>query len=319
MPMIIILLNIFLYDTKTSEYIAVSGTDCRVVILSTDGWIVITELKLEDQIQSLQFSSNNEYLALASKFNKTYVVAVESWKICSETTHSTPVLSIGFSSNVERFTVGLSDGILCLLDPKSFDVAAPSSAKFIGEMDQSDSPIYALDWSSDGKYLAIGRGDASISIHESSSVMDNFFFSTAELKANSGAAILTLSFGVASKFLSAGGEDWKISIYDVNNNFSLSREIILFAAILSFTWSSDGLYLGVSCDDKKGVTIYDTISWNQVENIEGEEIAKTVSDELANYIDWSDDGRFFALAGDGELRIVDTATWKVSECIKHSS
>ena len=147
-------------------------------------------------IYTLQFSKDNEYLALGGVENVAYVISVETWEIISETHMSSSILTVGFSLKNERLALGLADGVLSLLEPDT-----NTNWKIISEMDENDSPILSLDWSNNEKYLALGRNDSTLTIHESQSVLDNFFMPETELIRGGGAPVYSLRFGVEGKFL----------------------------------------------------------------------------------------------------------------------
>jgi WD40 repeat protein len=98
------------------------------------------------------------------------VISVGTWEIIQESQLSANVICLAFSMHNEILTLGLSDGILAFVNP-SYD----GRWEVAGEMDSSNSPVLAVDWSSCGNYLAVGRCDSAVTIHDSQSIFDNFF------------------------------------------------------------------------------------------------------------------------------------------------
>lgn len=174
-----------------SDYIAISGSNGVVAILDTRTWSTIHEIPTKATVQSLSFSPSNEYLALGSENSSTAIISLPSFNLLTTIPSIASIHCLSFSPDSSRLALGDADGMLSVISVVDWNL--------LGEMDESESPIYALDWSIDGEYLAIGRSNAVSTIHDCSSVYRNFWVPRAELIRKS--AVNTIAFSPAGDYL----------------------------------------------------------------------------------------------------------------------
>ena len=164
------------------------------------------EFEFSAPITTMQFSSSNNYLALGlENSTKCFIINVQTWELCSEIQLASVIHCLGFSTRDGQLFLGKADGSLSVLaDGPACSFSSPendSSWNIIGEMDTSDSPIFCLDLSLNGDYLAVGRGDALVTVHEPQQIFEHVFVPQAELRRQGGAPVNTVAFGARGKFL----------------------------------------------------------------------------------------------------------------------
>ena len=141
-------------------------------------------------VRSLVFSHSSNYLAVGGDEGVLYVLSVPTRSMVLNTIFSSPIQSIAFSRRDERLSVGSIDGILTLLCPDA-------DWEPMGEIDDNESPILTQDWCS--KYLAIGREDGSVTVHDTERTFSNFFVPVAEFSHS--LAVRSVAFGASGRFL----------------------------------------------------------------------------------------------------------------------
>jgi len=141
-------------------------------------------------LRTLAFSHSKNFLALGGDEGVLYVLSVPSRSIIFNTIFNAAITTVAFSRHDERLAVGSKDGVLTLLCPDA-------DWEPVGELDFSESPILAQDWSS--KTLAIGREDGSVAIFDAEKAFGNFFVPLAEFSHS--LPVRTLSFGTSGRWL----------------------------------------------------------------------------------------------------------------------
>lgn len=142
-------------------------------------------------VNAIHFSRKSDILVLGGEDGIVHVVSTADWHTVKEIkVSSSSVRAIRFSRLDERLAVGCSDGVLALLNPAN-------GWKIAGEIDQSESSVSSIDFSS--KHLAVGRYDGTVAVYEASGVYANFFLPEAELSRD--AAVNSVAFGVKGQFL----------------------------------------------------------------------------------------------------------------------
>ena len=167
-----------------SQFIAFSSSNKKIMIIETQGWTKVHEIPTKEIYESLSFSPCNEYLAIGSEHTSTFVISIPSFELLTTLPSIGAIHCLKFSPDSSSLALGDADGILSMVSSSDWNLLA--------EMDESESPIYALDWSQDGKFFAIGRNNALCTIHESSNVYSNFWVPQAELIRKS--AVNTVAF-----------------------------------------------------------------------------------------------------------------------------
>jgi len=302
--------------TTKSEYIIISGSDCRVVVLNTDDWAVITEMHFPKAIYAMTFSNCNEHLALGGADNTVHIVSVQTWEIIKEITVSSSILSMNFSKNNERLALGLANGAMSLLNPH-----ISSDWQVVGEMDESESPVLCLDWSRNGDFFVVGRANSISTVHDSQSIFENFFLPKAEIRTASGSPVNSVTFDSGGNFLAIGGGDWKVSIFVSKDDWALCHEIKMDGSISSVCWSSDARYLGVGGSNiRRREMVWDTTSWEPVGCLKSDiDYLKTEPDKESTSVAFSEDDQFFVVAYKSSmLKVFDTNSWEVKENIDYN-
>jgi WD40 repeat protein len=148
-------------------------------------------MKFNKPVRALCFSHNGGYLALGGEDCVIYAVDVQTWTVAGEIPTSAPILALSFCVEDSTLTSGAMDGMMNMVDTETWSI--------VGEMDSKDAPILSLDWSSNGKHLAVGRLDSTVTVHDSQSIFGNFFVPQAEL--TRGGAVHAVAFGLEGEFL----------------------------------------------------------------------------------------------------------------------
>jgi len=294
-----------------SKYVAIAASNQNVSIVETESWSIIHEFPMQYAVQSLSFSPSNEYLALGSESTSTCIFSIASFEIITTIPCISSIHCLQFSQNSSFLALGDADGMFTLVNTSDWSI--------FGEMDESESPVYAIDFSVDELYVALGRNNALCSVHTCESVFNNFWVPEIELIRNS--AINTISFSKSSDILAIGGGDWTVGVYSANDNWALIHELKMDGWILCCSWSIDSKCLAIGGTDlSRGVEVFDSSSWNKVPISEKDSSSVEGGvglGEEVHTISWSDDGKYLGVAGSGGIsRFVDTKTWSVKESIQ---
>ena len=289
--------------SRPSVYFAYATADGRVTIRSTGKWKVVKELTFPNYIQSLSFSRGGRFLALGGP-SVVYIASFPDWSIVAERALESPITSVVFSKNNERLAVGSSDGIVTLLDPRNRWQAA-------AEIDSSESPVLAMDWSS--KILAIGREDGTVSVYGTEKLLSNFCVPVVELPHKK--TVRAVGLGVGSRFLAVGGDDGVVNLYSSKGDWVLCHQVPAPGRIASIQWSPTGRFMAYG--GQEGLfNVIDTIFWMDVEEVKATMSDTTNSDRSDKYIStiaFSQDGRFVAYGGAGAgTSVLDSSTWETT-------
>lgn len=144
-------------------------------------------MRFSHAIRSVQFSWKSQFLALGGDGARVYIVSTANWRVLKEIKTGGTVNAIVFNRSDERLAVGVSDGILLVakqIEGFLWEVA--------GEIEDNDSSIVTLDWSK--KYLAVGRLDGSVSIHETENIFRNFLIPRLTIFRKK--AVYSVAFGI---------------------------------------------------------------------------------------------------------------------------
>jgi len=211
---------------------------------------------------------------------------------------------IGFSKHNERLAVGTDDGVLSLLDPaENYDAA--------GEIDVSDSPVMAIDWSS--RHFALSRKDGSVTLYDKNQVCSNFCVPLADLVHKG--PISGLAFGPSSRFLAVAGSKGLVSVYSAKGGWVLCHQLRATSDVSSLVWNASGRFLALGLRGG-GLQVVDTVFWADVDELSQIETASDQNDDRPRRptnLAFSQNGNALALTGEpGGMRVIDTTEWKVS-------
>eukprot|EP00592_Proboscia_alata_P010138 CAMPEP_0194362540 /NCGR_PEP_ID=MMETSP0174-20130528/10301_1 /TAXON_ID=216777 /ORGANISM="Proboscia alata, Strain PI-D3" /LENGTH=476 /DNA_ID=CAMNT_0039135469 /DNA_START=68 /DNA_END=1501 /DNA_ORIENTATION=- len=296
-----------------SEYIALAGNDCSVLIVSTQDWKLVKEIKFSTVVLRLSWSRNGDKLAFLTDQSDLSIFSSKSWDLFGKplSLHSKPN-AVRWSVDNGSVAVGTSDGRVVFYDPEA-------DWNISGEMDESQSPVNDLDWSSGNDFFAVGRKNGSCTIHDASSIFNGFFIAEAELERDG--AVLAVAFGAGDgSFLAVGGMDWKVGIYNGKDGWALCQEISMDGLILTVGWSPDGRYLAMGGADQAknhGVQVIDAISWEELNIVKNSSEDAT---ERVQSLSWNGDGNSLAITGNsGVGRIVDVNNQAVACTLDRSA
>lgn len=296
---------LFISFSCDDGFVALSCSDCRVMVLETQTWSVIHNISCKNPSKCLSFSQSNEYLAVASENSSTTIYSLPSFQVLTTIPYSGSINCLDFSSDSSCLALGDGYGMLNLISTSDWSILA--------ENDSEDSPIFTLDWSTDGKFFATGRNNGVCTIHENDSILGNFWVANTEITRNS--AICTVAFGAGHTFLAIGGQDWKVGIFLEKNNWSLYKELSMGGWVLSVAWSIDARYLALGGTDSKGGVVIDTSSWqclNELGKTSSPESNGVCVGEEVQSVSWSRNDKYLAMGGtSGNTQIISTKTWEV--------
>jgi len=307
-------------------YMASGGSDGSVLVYGTDNWEVVMELEFPGPIRCLCWSKAGEYLVVGIEDDDiVYVAQVgdPDWEIVEELRIDSSATCVGWSVADQRLAVGASDGSLTVIDTTQYPATewtvTTSANDSAGE---SEASVYTLDWSANGKYLAVGGAGATCNVYDAKRIVArNELEVQASITRDS--AVHTVSFGAGGNFLAIGGADYKLAVYRAKGDWALCQELKFDGWVLSASFCFDGRYLAAGAGNRKRpYTVVDTISWDSVA-VSEEHFADTLlanSSEEATSLDWSNDGKWLVIGSStGDVRVVDVDTLEVVYLIERGT
>ena len=271
-------------------------------------------------IQSIAWSKGGEYLVVGVQgYEIAYVAEITNTKfgIVAELGITAPTCCIGWALTDQMIAFGSSNGLLTVLDSTQ---RPPSSWSVVFEEKITSSAINSIDWSKNGKYLAIGDDDNGCEIFDAKSLReDNFLKSMTNLSRNS--PVLCVSFGAGGNFLAVGSADGKAAIYRAKGVFHLLNEINMDCQVSVCKWSHDGRYIALSERSEGSLgpyAVFDTIAWERLDLSE-EHFTDSLNTDNENCtsLDWSNDGRWLVIGGSaGNTRVIDVDEMEVAYLIE---
>ncbi|MBD3190137.1 MAG: hypothetical protein GF308_05815 [Candidatus Heimdallarchaeota archaeon] len=252
-----------------------------------------------DSVHDLAFSPNGKYLAAAIEDKTAQVFKTHHWSQPLMTLrHEYSVHSVAWSPDNQFLATGSIDGSV-----KIWQVLDASEVLTL----QKSGNALTLDWSSDGKYLAVGNfspDDRKPGVE----VWDTSNWE--QVPTNNDYCSWYVAFSPDSSFLAI---QYKLEGIEVLSVPDFSREVFLdfsdsekYVDIYNPTWSSDNAFLAASCGDGR-IRIWRTSDWSVV-----------VTRQLHDYWDegdygtsFSPNGKFLISGGVGELKLLSTQNWRV--------
>jgi len=132
-------------------------------------------------------------------------------------------------------TAGDADGLVHLFSAPDWSVASV--------LDDNDAPVFCVDFSIDGRLLAVGRQDGQCTLHDAS-YRDDFWMPVAECGPGRTSAIHDLAFSVEGDRLAVGSGDWTVIVYG-NEDWTILQQYKLDGWVLSVAWCPTGDYLAM--------------------------------------------------------------------------
>lgn len=283
--------------SRPSVYFAHSTNDGLVTIRFCSDWKVVAEIQFPKQVETMAFSNGSRFLALGCDDSNIYVSDTSAnWELVAKIEFAAPISSVQYGSkNNERLVVGSVDGTLAFLDPrKGYD--------FAGEIEASDAPVVAIDWTS--RNLAVGRNDGTVAIYDSDDVLDDSYVSVADLERD--AAVCAVSFGVSSRFLAVGDAAGFVGIYSSKGGWVMCHVVDMGRSVSSVLWCPLGRHLAFVADNG-AMKVIDTIFWADVIEAESSSTPSANGDVIRSSLAFSQDGRLLAFSrSDRGLGILDS-------------
>jgi len=275
--------------SRGAKYLAITTNNATLIIISTEDWRPVTEHSLPSPPSALSWSSTSHFLAIATNTTLT-ILSTPSFSPLFTTNLSSEILSLSFSPFSSHLAIGLHDGRLSLLSSSTWSI--------VGEMEEEESEIPAVDWSE--SMLAVARLEGRVTVHEVESVLGNFFVPTFEL--NVDAQVTCLAFGRGGGYLAVGTDDSTISIYHVSHQKrgKLAQKLKLDgSSVLCLTWSPDGRYIAI------GTTAPNLIILNTLN------YTPTTLPRFSTppHVSFSDNSKYLAASSDKLIVILSTPTF----------
>ncbi len=206
--------------------------------------------------------------------------------------HEASVYALAFSRDGSYLASGDDGGSTKLWKAETWEP--------VKELKDGWDRVESLDFSGDGKYLAIGKlWGGEIVIREVGS-----WRKITTMKACCW-DVFSIKFSPGGEYL-VGGYDYSVIIWESGSWENLTNlnwgDPYKKCGVYSVSFSADGKYLAAVCDNK--VTIWDTGSWRQIASFEGDS-RRTI------LVCFDPSGRFLASAGwDGTVKIWEAGTWR---------
>lgn len=289
--------------------------------------IRVQELEFPGPIRCLCWSKAGEYLVVGIEDDDiVYVSQVgdPSWEIVEELRIGSPATCIGWSVADQRLAIGSCDGSLTVIDTTQYPatewtLAANTESESRSPMSMS---MYTLDWSANGKYLAVGGADATCNVYDAKRIVARDELEV-QASISRDSPVHTVSFGAGGNFLAIGGADYKLAVYRAKGDWALCQELKFDSWVLSASFCFDGRYLAAGAGSRKRpYTVVDTISWDSIA-VSEEHFADTLlmnSSEEATSLDWSNDGKWLVIGSStGDVRVVDVDSLEVVYLIERGT
>lgn len=290
--------------SRPSVYFAHSTDDGLVTIRFCTDWKVLAEIQFPKPVEAMTFSHGSRFLALGCSDSNVYVSdTVANWELVAKIEFAAPISSVQFGSkNNGRLAVGSLDGTLAFLDPQK-------GYNFAGEIEATDAPVVAIDWSS--RNLSVGRDDGTVAIYDSEQVLNDSYVSVADLERD--AAIRAVSFGVSSRFLAVGDAAGLVGIYSSKGGWVLCHQVETGRGISSVLWCPLGRHLAYFADNG-AMKVIDTIFWADVVEAESASLPSENSNGIRSSLAFSQDGKMLSFSrSDRGLGILDSsAKWALT-------
>ena len=297
--------------SRPSAFFASCSDDGNVTVRSTVNWKVATQIHLKSPVRCMAFSHGSRFLAIGGEDGVVHVyMTAPRWACLATIDFSAPVTCLGFYKNNELLAVGSLDGTLTLVDPRS-------AWQKVAVLNDNESPILSLDWTS--KNLAIGRHDGSILVFSSDQVVQQDLASCDVFSLPT--PVRSLTIGVNSRFLVAGGDDGTAYIFSSKNEWELCHRVDGEGPISAIQWSPTGRHLAIAGAETR---LIDTIFWTDVQEATDAFVATSQSPKCGTTggIAFGQDGSVVALCGsECGVTVVDTGSWQVllgrdsTECV----
>lgn len=167
------------------------------------------------------------------------------------------------------------------------------------------SQIKSLDWSPDGKYLAVGGGNGTVNIYQFNPSSDLL---TLVSTTSYGSTINSLQWSPNGKYLAMGGTvsvDGTVNIYQFNASSGVltlvntSSQLIYGIVINSLQWSPDGSYIAVGgfiSLDSSTVNIYQFNPSSGLLTFVNSG-SQPAYGNVINSLQWSPDGKYVVVGG----------------------
>jgi WD40 repeat protein len=297
---------------------------------------------------AVAFSPNGKALAAASKDGRVYLWDVETKKVAQIITADKHWLeSVAYSPNGRMLASGGREGVIRLWDPttgkalgeldhraeiKSLAISPDgkllisagereggidlevvrvwdlATGKELRELRGHSDTINSVAFSRDGRLLASGGNDKTISLWEVSSWRDG---SPADTHRN---GISTLAHSPDAKTVATGSRDRTVRVWDARTGKQVGKFAELPGAVDCLAFSPDGTRLAASASvpykSTSIIQIWDTATGRAIVRFEAHRSPKS-SINLTTSMSFAPGGRKLYSAGrDGSIRVWDTATGK---------
>lgn len=201
------------------QYVACGGQDSFVVLWNATTYAEEGAYAHEGHVLSLAFSPDSQMLAVGDNNKKVTLLSLPGMEEIAELCHDGDVRSVSFSPDGTMLAGGGgTDPHHGLMTKKGQDhqmktviwkvSTVGDDCKYLGSIVCSDV-VHAVAFSPDGKWLAVGSEDRTVALL----AVDKEFEKVIELGAAAG--VLCLAWSKDARFLASGGEDMKISIWDL--------------------------------------------------------------------------------------------------------
>lgn len=191
----------------------------------------------------------------------------------------------------EEAFLAFGDGVIGVMDVDS--LAMKRHVKL------SDKSVRALDFSVDGRHLAVGLSDATVRVLERDSMRP------VELLSGHTNSVFTVKYSPDGNFLLTGGRDAHFRVWDVRNNYLLVADVAAHMYALNhIAFSPDGS-LFATCSMDKSIKLWDAASFKLLKVIDRSRHAGHGTS--VNKLLWTGDPAYLISASDDRM----VSVWEV--------
>jgi WD40 repeat protein len=246
-------------------------------------------------VQVVAFSTGSKsrpsaFFAVAMGDGSVTIRSTLGWKVLAQFEFLFPTTCLAFSNGSRMLAMGGKDGKVRI-------VATSPVWKVTTEVDVNDS-VASMAFSKNNERLVVGTTDGTLIVFDPTS-----HFSVVGMYEENDSAVRSIDW--CTQHLAVGYQDGSLLIFESGNIFKGRFGPLVCInddlPLCQISFGLGGNYLAVAAEEGK-VSVYSAAgNWVLMHDVE--------TGFAVPSLKWSPDGRLLALAGQSELKILDTVFW----------